>query len=72
MSAQWTGDIISKLHIYHIKKKQLAERVGVTPEYLSMVLNGHRSPPDAEQRFRAALDALIAEQPRSGEGRDSA
>ena len=61
MSAQCTGDVIGKLHIHHLKKKQLAERVGVTPEYVSMVLNGHRSPPDAEHRFRAALDALIAE-----------
>ena len=62
MSAQWTGDIIGKMHIHHIQKKRLAEQIGVTPEYLSMVVHGHRSPPGAEQRFRSALDALIAEQ----------
>lgn len=65
MSAQWTGDIIGKMHMHHIKKKQLAECIGITPEYLSMVLNGHRSPPDAERKFRMALDTLISEQSHS-------
>ena len=69
MSAQWTGELVGKMHIYHIKKKELAKRIGVTPEYVSKVLCGHRSPPDAEQRFRAALDALISAQSHSSTSR---
>ena len=62
MPAQWTADIIGELHINRISKKQLANQMSVTPEYVSMVLNGHREPEGAEQRFRAALDQLIRAQ----------
>lgn len=50
------------MHLKKIAKKQLAEQLGVTPEYVSMVLNGHREPEGAEQRFRIALDELLQEQ----------
>mgnify|MGYP000229577669 CR=1 FL=1 len=59
MPAQWTAEIIGKMHLYRISKKSLAEHLGMRPEYISMVLNGHRNPPDAEARFRTALNELI-------------
>ncbi len=61
MPAQWTADVVGKMHLKKVTKKQLAEKLGVTPEYVSMVLNGHREPDGAEQRFRAAVDELIQE-----------
>lgn len=61
MPAQWTGAIIGEMHINKITKKQLAKHLGVTPEYVSMVLNGHREPQGAEQLFRGALAQMIAE-----------
>ena len=39
--------------------KQLAAYLGYTPQYVSMVLNGKKSPDGAEQLFSNALDALI-------------
>ena len=62
MPAQWTADVIGELHLKKLTKRQLAAHMGVTPEYVSMVLNGHREPEGAEWRFRAALDGLIREQ----------
>lgn len=62
MPAQWTADVIGEMHLKKIAKKQLAEHMGVTPEYVSMVLNGHRDPEGAEQRFRAALNQLLQNQ----------
>ena len=59
MPAQWTVELVGQMHKYKITKKQLAEKLGVTPEYLSMVINGHRSPAGAEEKFRAALDELV-------------
>lgn len=61
MPAQWTGDLVGKMHCSGISKKQLAEELGFTAEYVSLVLNGHRNPPDAEMRFTQAVNNLIAE-----------
>lgn len=58
MPAQWTADIIGEMHIRKITKKRLAAEMHVTPEYVSMVLNGHREPKEAESKFRAALNRI--------------
>jgi predicted XRE-type DNA-binding protein len=60
MLAQWTADLVGKLHKHRITQKQLAEELGVTREYVSMVLNGHRCPDGAERTFTDALDRLIS------------
>ena len=59
MPEKWTADVVAKLHLNRITKKRLAEQLGDTPEYISMVLNGHKTPQGAEQKFNAALDELI-------------
>lgn len=50
------------MHVHKITNKMLGDEMGVTDRYVSMVLNGHREPPDAEQRFSEAVNALISEQ----------
>lgn len=60
MLAQWIGDLVGQMHKWKISKKQLAEELGVTPEYVSMVLNGHREPAGAEEKFRNAVESLIS------------
>lgn len=62
MPAQWTADIVGQMHTYRITKKALARELGVTPEYVYAILNGHRNPTGAEERFRTALDALVSQQ----------
>ena len=62
MPAQWTADVIGEMHLKKISKKQLAKHIGVTPEYISMVLNGHREPIGAEEKFREALKQIIENQ----------
>ena len=59
--AQWTGDVIGKMHIHRISKKELAAHLGYTAEYISMVLNGKKCPNGAEAVFRKAVDELIQE-----------
>lgn len=62
MPAQWTAALIGKMHLAGVTAKQLAAAVGWNPKYLSVVLNGHKEPKGAEQKLKAALDALIWEQ----------
>lgn len=61
MLAQWICDLVGQMHRWKISKKALAEHLGVTPEYVSMILNGHREPAGAEGKFRAAVDSLVAQ-----------
>lgn len=58
MLAHWIGEIVGLMHKYGIPNKQLAAHLGVTPEYISMVLNGHREPAGIEDRLRKAVDEI--------------
>jgi predicted transcriptional regulator len=67
MLAQWIADLVGKMHKFKITKTRLAEELGVTREYVSMVLNGHREPAGAEMKFREAVDGIVASLPVSEE-----
>ena len=58
----WIGEMVGLMHCYRISGQQLAEHLGVTREYVSMVLNGRREPADAEERFRTAVSELVKKQ----------
>lgn len=56
---KWTGNLVGLMHNEKVSFSELAEELGVTNRYLSMVLNGHRDPAGAEEKFTAALDRII-------------
>lgn len=62
MPAQWTAEIVGDMHLHGITAKRLSEKLGYHPKYVSAVLNGHREPVEAEERFRKALRELLDEQ----------
>lgn len=62
MPAQWTADLLGEMHLAGVTAKQLAAEAGWHEKYLSVVLNGHREPKNAEATLRAALERLIAKQ----------
>lgn len=49
------------MHFARITTKQLAKEAKYTPEYVSMVLNGHREAESAKAAILAALDRLTGE-----------
>ena len=59
MLAQWIGDFVGRMHRHRVTITQIAQEMGITREYLSMILNGHREPPDIEKRLNDALDSVI-------------
>ncbi len=63
MPAQWTAEIIGKMHLSGITHKRLAEAVGWHPKYLSAVLNGKKTPAGAELKIRSALSRIIPDAP---------
>jgi len=62
MPEKWTGEVIGTLHVHNKTCQELARKVGIHDKYLSQILNGHRNPPGAEQRIRAALSELLKEE----------
>lgn len=60
MPKNWTGELVGLMHDWDITQKQLADELGVTDRYVSMVLKRRRHPEGAEQRFRDAVDRIIA------------
>lgn len=61
MPKDWTGELVGLMHCHRITGLQLAEKLGATNRYVSMILNGHRDPPGAEARFRKAVMEIIQE-----------
>ena len=61
MPAQWTGEVVGKLHNNGITAKDLAAYLGLNPRYVSTILNGKRNPKNAEKKFREGLDNMLRE-----------
>lgn len=59
MPKKWTGDLVGLMHNHKISFQDLADELDVTNRYVSMVLNGHREPTGAEQKFRDAVNRII-------------
>lgn len=59
MPAQWTAEILGKMHLFGVTAKQLAEEAGWHPKYLSRVMNGHIEPKTAREKLNAALERII-------------
>lgn len=62
MRDKWTGEVIGTLHVHEKTCQELAKQMGINDKYLSSILNGHRNPPGAEERTRAALAELLKEE----------
>lgn len=65
MPEKWTGSVVGKMHVNCITYDELAEKLGYTKAYISMILNGSRHPANAKEKINAALDELIREQHRN-------
>lgn len=55
----WTGDLVGLMHDNKVSKIDLSEELGVSREYVSMVLNGHRDPAGAKERFFSAFESIL-------------
>ena len=58
MPEEWTGRLIGEMHKGDSSRAEVAEEVGVTTAYVTMVLNGIRTPEGAEERLRAAFERV--------------
>lgn len=68
MPDKWTGNVVGKMHVNRITYDELAERLGFTKSYVSMILNGSRHPVGAKEKISTALDELIRQKSKENGG----
>ena len=59
--ASWIGDVVGTMHRYGITQTELGAEMGVSNDYISMILNGKKKPNDIERRIREALKNCVKE-----------
>lgn len=59
MVEKWTGRLVGRMHNERVTYDEIAEEMGVTKSYISMILNGSRKPEGVRERMEAAFAAVI-------------
>ena len=71
---EWIGEAVGLMHINKIKAKEVAEEMGVTSVYLSMIMNGKKKVRD-ENRMKArvfdAIEAIEKKRQETNHGTDT-
>lgn len=62
---QWIAEAVGKMHINKITQTQLAEEMGVTNDYVWMILNGKKAPKGIRERVESAIDKVILSKSKS-------
>lgn len=64
MVEKWTGRLVGKMHNERIRAEDIAVEIGVTPAYVSMILNGKRNPPGAREKLEQAVSSIVEKRKR--------
>ena len=57
----WIANAVGKMHVNKISNIDVAKKLNFTVEYVSMILNGKKTPKNAETRIMSAIDEIIRE-----------
>ena len=66
LKAEWTGELVGKMHTHEVTLEELATECGWVKGYVSMILNGQRSPAGAKEKLYEAFEAIV-ERKKEGE-----
>lgn len=56
---EWTGNLIGRMHNADVTFEELGNEVGCGKPYISMILNGSRSPAGAREKLETAFDEIV-------------
>lgn len=56
---KWTGRLIGRMHNAGVTANDLAEHLGVTKSYISMILNCKKKPNDAQAKLETAFAEIL-------------
>lgn len=55
MPEKWTGQLIGEMHNHGVTRLDIGAELGVSGAYVGMVLNGKKTPKNAQNRFEGAF-----------------
>lgn len=56
----WTGDYVGRLHKHRVSQQEIADVLGVSRQYVTMILNGWKEPVGAEHTLEEALQTVLS------------
>lgn len=59
MNEKWTGNLIGKMHNEGVTYQDIANEMGVTKSYISMIFHGSRKPKDIKKRMENAFTSVL-------------
>lgn len=59
MIEPWTGELIGRMHNEEVTLEDISKELGCSKGYVSMILNGKRSPVWAEEKFNQAFCSVV-------------
>lgn len=66
MPEKWTGELVGKMHNFKITQEDIAREMGTTKAYISMILNGSKTPKNAEKRLNDAFESAYRKKKMDG------
>jgi len=60
MPPKWTGNVVKKMFLNNITRKEVANELGITVQCLSYWFRGERTPKYAEEKVNDAIDSILA------------
>ena len=60
MPKPWTGRLVGKMHTNGVTIQDLADELGYSRGYVSMLLNSEREPDGVRTRLESAYERVIA------------
>ena len=66
MNEKWTGNLVGKMHNEKVTFQAIADELGVTKSYVSMILNGARKPKGIKDRMESAFSSIVEKRKEEG------
>lgn len=59
MPEAWTGKLVGKMHVHKISYSDLGKEIGITAQYVALILNGLRNPSGMREKMECAVNDII-------------
>lgn len=57
---KWTGKLLGDMHVNNVSNRDLANELGVTEQYVSMLMHSKRTTKNAKERLNAAYQSVLS------------